>query len=28
MSFDVERDAFELDPVDGNPLNEFVERST
>lgn len=28
MSFDVERDVFELDPVDGNSLNEFVEKST
>ena len=28
MSFDVERDVFELDPVDGNSLNEFVENPT
>ena len=28
MSFDVGRDVFELDPVDGNSLNEFVEKST
>ena len=28
MSFDVERDVFELDPVDRNSLNEFVEKST
>ena len=28
MSFDVERDVFELDPVDENSLNEFVEKST
>ena len=27
MSFDVERDVFQLDPVDGNSLNEFVEKS-
>ena len=24
MSFDIESDVFELDPVDGNSLNEFV----
>ena len=28
MSFDVERNVFELDPVDENSLNEFVEKST
>ena len=28
MSFDIERDVFELDPVDENSLNEFVEKST
>ena len=28
MSFDVERDVFEFNPVDGNSLNEFVEKST
>ena len=28
MSFDVERDVFEFDPVDENSLNEFVEKST
>jgi len=27
MSYDVERDLFELDPVDGNSLNEFVSKS-
>jgi hypothetical protein len=27
MSFDAGRDVFELDPVDGNSLNEFVEKS-
>lgn len=27
MSFDAERDVFTLDPVDGNSLNEFVEKS-
>ena len=28
MSFDVERDVIELDPVHGNSLNEFVKKST
>ena len=28
MAFDVERDVFELDLVDENSLNEFVEKST
>jgi hypothetical protein len=28
MSFDVERDVFELDRVDGKSLNEFVEKTT
>ena len=28
MSFDIEMDVFELDPVDENSLNEFVEKST
>ena len=28
MSFDVERDVIELDPVDENSLNEFVGKST
>ena len=27
MSFDVERDIFELDPVDENSLNEFIKNS-